>query len=317
MARSFVPYILGRAYSYKGDLDRADVYWDQQIRLARAMNSTWTLSAATHGKIWQCRLRGQLHEAVRLLDEFDAWPREASTAGPIAKLIAARADIERERGNLERAAQTVQEAVQAVTLWGQPYADVCFCLQTRLRIELSLGRTAAAADDMSRIDDLARTSEVLATVHPLYEAERVRIYLTRGMVSQAVAWLHSYSYPEGGSPITREAIQVARARAMLASGDHGDARKLLDRLATEAEAGGRGGRLLEILVLQTMAETGDISDEALRRAFELAAPQGYVRVFLDEGEPMVRRLRQAVDDPGDLPPHLVDYARYLSALVRP
>ena len=44
-----------------------------------------------------CRLRGRLREAEKLLDEFEAAHRVPGTAGPIAKLIAARAEIERER----------------------------------------------------------------------------------------------------------------------------------------------------------------------------------------------------------------------------
>ncbi len=259
---SLIPYILSRAYRHQGDLERAEICLGQQIQLARMANNTWSLSGAIHEKVWLCRLRGQLREAERLLDEFDEVPLEPGTAGPIAKLIAARAEIERERGSLERAARTVQESVQAVTRWGLP-SDACFCLQIRLRIALSSGQVAAAANDLARIDEIVRTSRVFANIIPPYEAERVRIFLARGMVPQATAWLDDYRYPEEGNPLNREMILIARARVLLAVGRHPEAVELLDRLAAGAEAAGRAGRLLEILVLRAAAGTGESADDAL------------------------------------------------------
>jgi LuxR family maltose regulon positive regulatory protein len=314
MTRSLIPYILSRAYRHQGDLERAESCLGQQIQLARAANNTWSLSGAVHEMVWLCRLRGRLSEAERLLDDFDAVHREPGTAGPIAKLIAACAEIERERGNLDRAAKIAQESVQAVMRWGLP-SDMCFCLQIRLRVALSSGQAPAAADDLAGIDEIVRTSQVFANIIPLYEAERVRIFLARGMVRKATSWLDEYSYPEEGNAINREVISIARARVLLAAGRHDEVVEMLDRLATEAEDGGRNGRLLEILVLRASAGTGKASDEALHRALELAEPEGYLRVFLDEGEPLVQRLREVLDRPGTLDPHLVDYARHLVSFV--
>jgi LuxR family maltose regulon positive regulatory protein len=102
---------------------------------------------------------------------------------------------------------------------------------------------------------------------------------------------------------------------LLTAGRHAEAREILDRLATEAEAAGRVGRLLEILVLQAAAGTGGSPDAALCRALELGEPEGYVRVFLDEGEPVVGRLRKMLDRPGSLAPRLAGYARRLASLA--
>jgi LuxR family maltose regulon positive regulatory protein len=71
----------------------------------------------------------------------------------------------------------------------------------------------------------------------------------------------------------------------------------LERLLRAAEEGGRTGRVLEILVLQALAHQarGDIpvALAALQRALTLAEPEGYVRVFVDEGPPMASLLRAA------------------------
>jgi LuxR family maltose regulon positive regulatory protein len=72
---------------------------------------------------------------------------------------------------------------------------------------------------------------------------------------------------------------------------------LLERLLQAAEEGGRMGSVIEILVLQALAHQrqGDIpaSLAPLERALTLAEPEGYIRIFLDEGLPMAQLLREA------------------------
>ncbi len=72
---------------------------------------------------------------------------------------------------------------------------------------------------------------------------------------------------------------------------------LLRRLLYMAEQQGRMGNALEVLVLRALASKacGDEAGamEQLSRTLSLAEPEGYTRLFLDEGEPMVTLLRQA------------------------
>jgi LuxR family maltose regulon positive regulatory protein len=72
---------------------------------------------------------------------------------------------------------------------------------------------------------------------------------------------------------------------------------LLGRLLQAAEAGGRTGSVIEILVLQALAHAaqGDIPAALapLERALTLAEREGYVRLFVDEGVPMAHLLSAA------------------------
>ena len=72
---------------------------------------------------------------------------------------------------------------------------------------------------------------------------------------------------------------------------------MLDRLLRAAEEGERAGSVIEILVLRALAyqRHGDIPAalSCLERAVTLAEPEGYVRVFADEGPPMASLLRVA------------------------
>ena len=90
---------------------------------------------------------------------------------------------------------------------------------------------------------------------------------------------------------------------------------LLSRLAVAAESGGRMGSLIEILMLQALAlhARGQTAPALmpLDRALTLAEPEDNVRVFLDEGAPMLRLLREAAGA-GIRP----DFVRTLSQSLR-
>jgi LuxR family maltose regulon positive regulatory protein len=72
---------------------------------------------------------------------------------------------------------------------------------------------------------------------------------------------------------------------------------LLERLLQAAEEGGRLGSAIEVLGLQALAHQalGDIPNALLRlqQALRLAEPEGYVRIFVDEGPAMAHLLREA------------------------
>src|SRR5690606_40885919 len=63
---------------------------------------------------------------------------------------------------------------------------------------------------------------------------------------------------------------------------------------------GRNRSLIEILVLRAAAETtgGAAAAEVLEGALHLAEPQGYLRVFLDEGVGIDEPLRQVEERTG-------------------
>ncbi len=65
---------------------------------------------------------------------------------------------------------------------------------------------------------------------------------------------------------------------------------LLERLLKAAEAQSRTGSVIEILVAQALAHQVQgnlpLALACLERALTLAEPEGYVRLFVDEGEPM-------------------------------
>ena len=72
---------------------------------------------------------------------------------------------------------------------------------------------------------------------------------------------------------------------------------LLERLLQRRKQGERTGSVIEILMLQALAHqaqaTSPLRLMPLQRALTLAEPEGYVRIFVDEGKPMARLLAEA------------------------
>ena len=101
----------------------------------------------------------------------------------------------------------------------------------------------------------------------------------------------------------REFEHLTLARALVGHHrDNGDrspdeAGRFLDRLLAAALEGHRTGSAIEVLVLQALhhQDRRDLPAAlaSLQRALTLAEPEGYVRVFLDEGPRMAALLRDA------------------------
>ena len=88
------------------------------------------------------------------------------------------------------------------------------------------------------------------------------------------------------------------ARVLLAQDRPGQALALLDRLHAAAAGQDRAGSLIEIQALRALALAASGEESAavaaLAGALTLACPQGYVRVFADEGPPMAALLGRLI-----------------------
>lgn len=136
-------------------------------------------------------------------------------------------------------------------------------------------------------------------------ALRVRIWASHGRLADAFDWTRERGLSvEDDMSYLREFEHITLARILMArtlNGDTGDsfgaAAGLLQRLLTAAEAGGRTGSVIEILALRALSlhGLGDVPSALvpLARALALAEPEGYVRIFVDEGARMAALLDAA------------------------
>ena len=127
-----------------------------------------------------------------------------------------------------------------------------------------------------------------------------RLCIAQGNLEEANRWAHVNGLRETYLPITYlyEVDNLTLARLLIVQGHLEAAEGLLLQLHQAAASAGRNGSLIEILILQAITlEVQKRSEEALLalgRAFDLGKPEGFVRVFLDEGSSMISLLRRAV-----------------------
>ncbi len=177
------------------------------------------------------------------------------------------------------------------------------------RLNVTAARLKIAGGDLNGglllLDEAERhyIRSPLPPIRPV-EAHRARVWIRQGMLEAAGEWARSAEVtPDTEITYLREFEVVTLARLLIAHYrvTHDDdtaatALDLLERLQKAAEDGGRTGSLIEILMLQALLvhALGDTSDALppLERALTLAAPEGYVRTFLDEGEPLAALLRE-------------------------
>jgi LuxR family maltose regulon positive regulatory protein len=104
-----------------------------------------------------------------------------------------------------------------------------------------------------------------------------------------------FSSPSG---YPRECIYSDLANLLIAQDKASEALPLLTRLLHAAAKMGRHGDEIRYLVMTALAHhalgNDQIALDCLRQALDLGEPQGYVRLFVDEGQPMMELLQNAI-----------------------
>jgi LuxR family maltose regulon positive regulatory protein len=173
-------------------------------------------------------------------------------------------------------------------------------LVTLARIRQAQGNQAGALDTLGQAERIQLSPEVVGLLNPV-PVERARLALAQGDVGAAVSWARTHDLTAEDEPsYPREREYLVLVRVLLAQQAPNRALRLLERLHAQAETQGRTGSVIEIQALQALARSasGDQPGAlaALGEAIALAAPEGYLRVFLDEGAPMAALLRQLLAD---------------------
>jgi LuxR family transcriptional regulator, maltose regulon positive regulatory protein len=293
--------LLGLAQHASGDLDAAErSFTDLQANLHKAgdiATATGITFVLANIKI----ARGRLREAVsdyRQTMRLVAGQGETMPVGT-ADLYRGIGELYCEQGELEAAANNLLTAKKlgaqaAPTDWQH-------------RLYVAEARIQEAQGNLDGALDLINEAERLYVRGPLpnvrpIAALRARVWIRQGKLTEAQGWARDQSLsPDDELSYLREFEHVTLARLLIAryktdrsNGSIHEAARLLGRLLQAAEAGGRVGSVIEILVLQALGHEaqGDISLAlvSLERALMLAEPEGYVRIFVDEGLAMAALL---------------------------
>jgi LuxR family maltose regulon positive regulatory protein len=209
-------------------------------------------------------------------------------------------EIHRERDDLPAASEYLRKSAALGEHLGLP--------QNAYRSRVAMARLREAEGDsdgaLELLDeaDQRYDGDFFPNVCPV-PAVRARAWIARGDLGEAATWAHGLSVADDLSYL-HEYEHITLARLLLAQHSRersgpalAEAAGMLGRLLRAAEDGGRTGSVVEVLVLQALADQlrGEVETALvpLARALALAEPEGYVRVFVDEGAPMATLLAAA------------------------
>ena len=250
------------------------------------------------------RTQGRLGEAMRTYEQ--ALQRASEQGGPVlrgtADMYVGMSEVHRERDDLPAATQQLLRSQELGEHTGLP--------QNRYRWRVAMARIREAEGDLGGALDLLNEAEHLyvgdffPNVRPI-PALRARVRVAQGELGEALGWARErdlsfdddLSYLREFEHITLARVLLARYTDERAERPVQEATRLLEGLLRAAEEGQRTASVIEILVLQALTRQArdDIPAAlaSLRRALTLAEPEGYVRIFADEGPPMATLLRAA------------------------
>lgn len=306
--------LLGLAYWASGDLEAAHrTFAEGMAHLQKAGFVSDTIGGTL--ALADIRIaQGRLHEAMRTYEEALQLATEQTEQG--APVMRGAADMHvgmsallREHNDLDAAAQQLLKSKELGEHNGLPHNRYRWWV-AKARIREARGDLDGALEALHEAERLY-IGDFFPNVRPVL-ASRTRVWILQGRLGEALGWAREQglsaeddlSYLHEFEHITLARSSLARYKSEKRDGadDKADrsmheAMGLLERLLKAAEEGGRTGSAIEILVLQALAHQmrDDISaaTASLEQALRLAEPEGYVRMFVDEGAPMAQLLLEA------------------------
>jgi LuxR family maltose regulon positive regulatory protein len=277
---------LGFALQERGDLEHALQAFEKASTFVRA-DGNMTASAILFQRTVEVRAaQGRLEEAWRICqDGLDALRDKGIEGLPSSgHVYSAAAEVLFLRGGSDAARENWEKA-SALAQYTGDLGAMKLCVLGQARLLASAGRTQEALEAVRGLEEAARSSGSLPTLREI-DALRATIRARAGHREEVLSWMRDAGQRDV-TTFTGELQGIALVRALICADRSAEALEMSSRLLSAAETGGRGGRALSLLCLQALAhESRGNREEALavlRRAVDLAAPEGALQVFIEEG----------------------------------
>ncbi|GHO90665.1 LuxR family transcriptional regulator [Reticulibacter mediterranei] len=301
LGRGAATALLGLAFWTDGDLEAAHQTFANGIA---SVQMAGNLSDAISGTLALADIRvaqGRLHEAMHTYERALQELGESGLRGT-ADLYVGMSELHSEQNDLHTAMQLLLKSKELGERTRLPPNQYRWCV-AMARIKEAQGDLEGALDLFHKAEHLYRR-DFFPNVRPV-AALVARVWITQGRLGKALSWAReqglevsdNLSYLREFEHITLVRLLLARYKSDRANHSILEAIGLLERLLKAAQYGKRVGSIIEILVLQALAYQmqGNISTAlmALQQALQQAKPEGYIRMFVDEGAPIIALLEEA------------------------
>jgi LuxR family maltose regulon positive regulatory protein len=307
--------LLGYVYFLAGDFPNACQTLVETIQSAPAARDVIVATRCVLARLYA--VQGLLNNSHDLYQKAAQSIREAGgqQLGAMSIVNVGIADVLYEWNDLEAALTHMIQGLESIQYWGKA-DDIALAYTTLARIQQAQGNLPAALETIKKGSQVIQTRRVFSEAREAVVTAEIRLRLAQGdhlAVSRLTRSLEERLSSGDPFRFENELAHITLARAYLAQKNPEECFELLSRLAGNAQTGGRTGRLIQILILKALAmqKLGDPGQALaiLEKSLVLAEPEGYIRTFVDEGQPVQMLLTQWLAQSRTGP--LRDYAVHL------
>ncbi len=311
---------LAMAYEQSGNPAEASRSAADASVLSERVGDLYTTFTAIAYQAIAERVRSHLHQSANILRRGLrlAAERGLEQTPILAGLHIHLAELLYEWNDLDASYCHAREAVELSKRGGLPRL-LALSQAPLARILSARGDQAAALETMQQGEELSRKHNLPISYKLWITLRQVRLWSAHGNLTAAATWAQASGLSvDDKLDRLHEDGHNALARVLIKQGELDKALPFLARLEQTAQKAGQFGIVIEMQVLQAIAlwARGHTAKalSTLESALTLAEPEGYIRIFVDEGEPMRLLISDfRLHNAKQLPRHLLAYADQLLA----
>ncbi len=304
---------LGMVFTHQGEFAQAEQAFGEAATISRESGSVYVTLAAVINQTNMQRMRGALGLAIMTCEEAIEWAikQGAEASSFVGNIYTNLADLHRERNELAAALSYATKGVERAQQGLNQYLSAVSSL-TLARVKQAHGQLDDAFKTLRQVRQLMEQQQIpwAPTLLPVIETQ---LRLVQGDLPAVRAWSFA---PDWEAQFLRqfpgtyalifayEYGRITQVQVMLAQGRAAADQKLLREVVAQLEQQAEAARAAQLRWLQIKVATfqalaydalgdGSVALTSLERALILARPEGFVRVFADEGAPLARLLARA------------------------
>jgi LuxR family maltose regulon positive regulatory protein len=270
-------------------LDLAVKVADSCIRREKTLSGTQAIYSLipflTRGYLMQGRLRAAAALCREILDLLERNSRYFDTAGSVKIDLG---EVLLEWNCLDDAGRYIREGLADNEPWQNIMSDG-FGLVALTRVLLAQGDYAGAIQTTEKLKARLAGCSWPRELDEDFHTLRIRVLLAGGDLQSAAEWANQLALT-GDIPLHKQRYQMTLARIFLAQGKYAELENLLAGAIPPPGSGSQITRELEYHLLLAIAKSRQGRQpealEHIKSCLHAAQPDGYVRIFLDFGEPV-------------------------------
>ncbi|MBK8904470.1 MAG: NACHT domain-containing protein [Anaerolineaceae bacterium] len=275
-------WTMGVAYLYQGERTAARQALTEAVAISQASGNIFTLILGTIGLGIVAEVENQLHLAAETYWRVLQWAGDQ----PLQIIYEAHLGLARvlyEWNELDGAEQHARLSIHLARQYDKAIDRFIFCELFLARLKLAQGDVAGAAAILTQASHVARRQNFIYRL-PEVTAAQILVLLHQGNLAVAGQLAQVHELP------------MSQARVYLAQGDLAAALAMLAQWRREVEVKGWRDEQLKVMALQALAYQArgemDTAVRLLAETLALAEPEGFIRLFVDEGLPMAQLLSE-------------------------